>query len=197
MSAPRNPHRQQLALASLGLAAVFVVLLTVWSPETLSQGPETLAPVQVVNFPDIQRIEGSVSIRDFVPHTRFVQSSRDVVVSPVERTQTSDLIGGGVLETDGFTRLTFSLAGLVKGNVGTPGRLGALLVPDVEIARDAFLEEELYLFHVEISADLTRTSTFVASDPVTVPVAFPRYRVYLYNTSDRAVGARLFTYLSY
>lgn len=197
MSAPPSLHRWRLVLASLVLTVVLVAALTLWSPETLSQAPETLAPVMVTNFPDVQRVEGSVSIRDFVPHTHFVAPARDTVVSPVQRSQTTDLIEGGVLVTDGFTRLTLSLAGLVKGNVGRPGRLGALLVPDVDIAQDALLEEEIYLFPVEVTADLTLTSTFVASDPVTVPVAFPRYRVYFYNTSDRAVGARLFSYLSY
>lgn len=197
MSASPTRHRRRLVLASLVVAVVLTAVLTLWSPETLSQAPETLAPVTVTNFPEIQQIEGSVSIRDFVPHTRFIAPARDTVVSPVRRSQTSDLIDGGVLVTDGFTRLTLSLAGLAKGNVGTPGRLGALLIPDVEIAKDAFLEEEIYLFPLEVTADLTPASTFVASDPVTVPVAFPRYRVYFYNSSDRAVAARLFSYLSY
>jgi hypothetical protein len=197
MSDPRSAHRRRLVLASLVVVLVFVAVFGLWSPESLSQAPETLAPVVVTNFPQIQEVQGSVSIRGLVPHTRFVEPARDIVVSPVQRTQISDLIEGGVLETDGFARLTLSLAGLVKGNVRSPGKLGALLVPDVEIARDALLEEEIYLFPVEVTAELTRASTFVASDSVVVDVAFPRYRVYFYNSSDRAVAARLFGYLSY
>lgn len=196
MPEPRRSRRWKLMLASLAVAFLLAAFLTLWSPQTLSQ-PESLAPVVVTNFPDIQEVEGSVSIRGLVPHTRFVEPPQDTVVSPVERTAVNQLVDGGVLATDGFRHVVLSLSGLVKGTVGKPGRLGAVLIPDVEMAQSALLEDGLYLFPLEVTADLTPGSTFVASDPVTLPVAFPRYRVYFYNGSDRAVGARLFSYLSY
>lgn len=191
----RRPLVLASFLAALGLVASLAFLPV--GPQAPAQQGETLAPVRVTNFPKVQEIEGSVSIRGLVPHTRFVEPEREIVVSPVARTQIPSLVEGGVLKTDGFRRISLSLSGVVKGNVDRPGKLGAVLVPDVPAAREAFLEDGLYLFPLEVTADLTRNSTFVASDPVELTVAFPRYHVYFYNESDRSVGTHLFAYLSY
>jgi|GEM_PF-547293 len=199
MREPRNSRRRHLVLASIVAALGLVVSLAFLpvGPETLSQTGETLAPVLVTNFPEVQAIEGAVSIRGLVEHTRFVEPKREIVVAPVSREQTTQLIDGGVLETEGFSRVVLSLAGVVKGTVDRPGKLGAVLVPDVAAAREALFEESVYLFPLEVTVDLSRSSTFVASEPVELAVAFPRYRIYLYNGTDRAVGAQLFSYLSY
>lgn len=199
MRESRSPRRRHLLLASLlaALVLTFTLVFLPVGPESLSQQGETLAPVMVTNFPEVQAIEGAVSIRGRIEHTRFVEPEREIVVSPVSREQTTQLIDGGVLETEGFSRVVLSLAGVVKGTIDRPGKLGAVLVPDVAPAREALQEEGVYLFPLEVTADLTRGSTFVASQPVEREVAFPRYRIYLYNGTDRAVGAQLFSYLSY
>jgi hypothetical protein len=61
----------------------------------------------------------------------------------------------------------------------------------------AFEEEGKTQFPIEI-----RTSPFVvaspysASDPQRFLVAFPRYRIWLYNTSDASISTNLFAYLT-
>jgi len=185
-------------LVTLTVAAALAVAFFLASGEpTLSQPAPATQPVVVTNFPQTQNVQGSVSIRGFVPHTRFAAPEEETVVTPVARNHTNQLIDGGTLETAGFTHVVLSLSGEVKGNVEKPGQVGAVLVPDVEVARDAFLEEGIYLFPLEVAAGVRQTSTFVASGSLVLPVAFPRYHVYFYNGSDRAIGVRLFAYLTY
>lgn len=196
MTQARPGQRWKLLIASLVVAVALAGVLTLWSPATLSEPPASVAPVVVTNFPAVQTIEGSVSIRDSAHRTRFIEPQQETVVSPVPRSAVNQLVDGGVLETDGFAQVVLSLAGVVKGTVERGGSLGAVLIPDVEVARNALQEEGVFLFPLEVTAELTPGSTFVGSKPVALPVAFPRYRVLLYNGSDRAVGTRLHAYLS-
>ncbi|RMF75189.1 MAG: hypothetical protein D6738_04360 [Acidobacteria bacterium] len=120
----------------------------------------------------------------------------ETLVSPVPRESTTDLIEGGVLDASGFTSVTLSLVAEVKGDLGRPGEVGALLVPDVEVVQRAYRETGDVLFPLEVSAALRPKTLYSASNQPIYTLAFPRYRVYFYNTTRKSVSVTLFAYLS-
>ena len=116
---------------------------------------------------------------------------------PVEPKEIGRLIDGGILTMDGFTSAVLSLNGQAKGKILRSGTVGAILIPEEETVIRAFEEEGLAQFPLEVSASLsTGASRSFASTPVRLTVAFPRYRVRLYNTSDKSVTVGLFAYLT-
>ena len=150
--------------------------------------------VYVTNLPDVQRVEGQVSIREPAPHTRMVRLP-ERVVAPVDRSDANSLVAGGLVDATGFRNAVLSVAGYVQGRLGTAGKIGAVLVADEEPILQAFNEAGLIQLGLDASAAVVRTdSYFAGSEPV--QLAFPRYQVYYYNTTDRAVSVRLYAYLS-
>lgn len=185
-------------LAALGLTALLgLALWLLPGGDALSQPSDPAQPVVVTNLPRVQQVDGEVSIRGLVPHTRFVAWEEETVVSAAPRSQATQLIDGGVLETGPFRRVVLSLTGVVKGEVEAPGAVGALLIPDVEPARRAFESEGVYLLPLEVTAPVGAGDGYVASAASEQIVAFPRYRVWLYNSTRRPVGVRLFAHMSY
>lgn len=171
-----------LAAAACGLGTV---------PGT-AQEPER---VEVVNLPEVQRVDGTVTVRGPIRQTELASMEAEVV-SPVEPTATTDLVLVGTLETSGFRTVVLSLAGQVRAAFHRPGSVGAVLVPDVEIARTAFLEHGQLLFplRVEAAAEAGRGDYF-GSDQPEFPIGFDRYRVYFFNTTDQPASVKLFAYL--
>ena len=160
-------------------------------------GSREVMDVQVLNFPDPQRIRGSVTIEGPIRHGVMVRFS-DIIVPPVKPTDTTRLISGGTLVTDGFTGVVLSLSGLVKGDVVKPGAVGAYLVPDEEPIQRAFNEAGQVQFPLEVAATrVSGASAYFASGQERLTVGFPSYRVLLYNTSDKTVTVSLFGYLTY
>ena len=178
-------------------AAVIVVLgaFLVALPDGRASSDE-IQEVAVVNFPDLQQVAGTVFVEGPVRHATL-QSLKEILVSPVDRERTTRLINGGVLETDGFTSVVLSLNGRTQGKHVRSGTVGAILVPDEETVVRAFDEEGLVQFPLEVSVSLSpeEPSSF-ASDPKRLTIAFPRYRVLLYNTGNRTATVNLFAYLS-
>ncbi len=152
--------------------------------------------VEVVNLPEVQQVTGSVAVSEPIPHTRFVHFS-DVVVSPlVPRDDPNRLVSAGVLDASGFTSVVLSLGGEVKGTVPATAEIGVLLVPDDEFVADAFARGFI-LFPLAASADVPANSQpSVGSQPKRFDLAFPRYRVLLFNTSSRAVTAHVYALLT-
>ena len=93
--------------------------------------------VIVTNFPELQRIAGSVAVEGTVRHASFV-SIKDVRVPPVDPKETGRLIDAGVVATDGFTAVVLSLSGQTQGKVLKSGMVGAILVPEEETITAAF-----------------------------------------------------------
>jgi hypothetical protein len=152
--------------------------------------------VFVTNFPETQIVEGSVTVNGPFSHARLA-SVRDVVVTPVARGQTTRLADGGVIETAGFTHAVFSIAGDVKGEHFRAGRVGAVLLPDEERVEKALVEKQVFLFPIDVVARAEpENQGLFSSNPVRVPVAFPRYRVYFYNATDRTTNVTFFAYLT-
>jgi len=185
----RNVMGTALILLSGVLLAVLIVPVKAQTDE--------IQPVRVTNFPDLQRIAGTVSVEGPVRHASF-QRIHEIVVPPIEPTRTGQLIDGGIVTVDGFTAAVLSLRGQVQGRTGRSGAVGAILIPEEEEVVRVFEEEGQAQFPLEVSATLASgSSRSFASTPTRVMTAFPRYRVRLYNSSDRTVKASLYLYLTH
>lgn len=161
-------------------------------PGTAQEEPEL---VEVVNLPEVQSVDGTVTVQGPISQTRLASMEVEVV-SPVEPTATTDLVLVGTLETSGFKTVVLSLAGQVRAAYHRAGRVGAVLVPDVEIARTAFLEHGQLLFPLRVDASAeAEGGDYFASDQPEFPLGFDRYRVYFFNTTDRPASVTLFAYL--
>ena len=125
----------------------------------------------------------------------FVSFDRQVI-SPVGRDEVTRLVDIGTIATDGFKELVVSLGGEFKQGIPSSGRVGALLIPDNEIFDYLLREEGKIAFPLEaiarIPADL-QAAVFILQQQ-TAQVAFPAYRVYLYNETESTATVRLFVY---
>jgi hypothetical protein len=111
--------------------------------------------------------------------------------------ETVRLIQGGVVESDGFDAMVLSLQGQIKGEVYRAGTVGVFLLPDEEPIVRAFEEKGIMQFATEISAaGVSAASPYFSSNSSRAQVAFPRYRSYFYNTSDKTVTVNLYAYLT-
>lgn len=180
-----------LTLAAL-LAAFLLFSLPPW-PKALSHQPQA---VIVTNLPQVLPIKGKVSIVGTVRQGAIVRRI-NLIVPPVERDDVSDLVQAEDVVTDGFTGMILSLHGAVRGTIGQEGTVGAILVPDETSVLEMLREKSVFHFPVEAKVDLTRQ---VAEDDFSVQrrfdVGFPRYKVYVYNSTDRTVDVHLFVYLT-
>jgi len=152
--------------------------------------------VRVVNFPAVQKVEGKVGVDGPVRHASLVTLG-DLVVQPVEPTETGRLVDGGLLTVDGFTSVVLSLEARAGGRALRSGSIGAILIPDEEEITRAFEQDALVLFPLEVTAPLTQgTFRMTAASQARHTLGFPRYRVRLYNTTDKVVNATLYAYLT-
>ena len=151
--------------------------------------------VKVVNFPKVQSINGTVDVEEPIPGTRLVHVSEEVV-APADPKDAINLIAAGTLEARGFRSAVVSLAGQIKSNYPGSGAVGALLVPDTGFFIRAFEEDGEALLSVRIEApvDSESGSYFAVTQPQ-LQLAFPSYRVYFFNTTERPAGVNLYVYL--
>lgn len=153
-------------------------------------------PVRVVNWPAVQKIEGTVAIEGTVSHANLVTLG-EIQVPPVEPGELGRLIDGGILKADGYTSVVLSLTGRALGRGFRTGSLGAYLIPDEPEVLRVLEQESQMLFPIEINAPLNPTAMrLLASNQSRHTLGFPRYRVRLYNTTDKAVTATLYAYLT-
>jgi hypothetical protein len=184
---------KKLAVVVAAIVVVVVVLIVTPVGEVVSR---EFQEVLVMNFPDTQRITGSVTVEGLIRSAELA-AVEDNTVPPVKPSDTNRLIDVGTLDTDGKTYAVLSLAGHVKGQVGKAGTVGALLIPEIDTTSRAFNEKGQVLFPLEVEAAAEPGSTgFFGSEPSRRMLAFPRYRVFLYNTTDQAVSVDLYAYLT-
>jgi hypothetical protein len=161
-----------------------------------ARGTGDTMDVQVLNFPDPQRIKGVVTIEGPIRHADLVHLP-DIIVPPIKPADTTHLISAGTLATDGYTKVVLSLNGLTKGDVVKGGTVGAFLLPDEDSIVRTFNEAGQIQFPLEIAAkNVAATSAYFASSSERLNVGFPRYRVLLYNTTDKTATVNLFAYLT-
>ena len=110
--------RSRFAVFAL-IVAVAALLLFTPSGRVASQA---LEQVFVTNFPDPQTVDGTVGIEGPVLQSHMV-TFRQITVPPVGPADTTRLVDGGLLSSDGFPAVVLSLHGTVKGD--------AVLIPIV------------------------------------------------------------------
>jgi len=183
--------KKTILIALLTAASVALVL----SPPGAAIAEEA-RNVLVTNFPKVFPINGTVVIEGPVKHAKYT-ALRDVVVSPVNPKESVRLIQGGLVESDGFTDMVLGLQGQIKGEVFRAGTVGVFLLPDEPSIVSAFEEKGLMQFSTEVNAaGVSSASPYFASTSTRVPIGFPRYRTYFYNTSDKTVTVNLYAYLT-
>jgi len=124
----------------------------------------------------------------------FVSFERQSI-SQIPRGETSRYVSIGTVETDGFSELRISIGGEFKDSIPKTGTIGAILVPDRQPFPYLLESEGQVLFAIEVQASIGPSSgPLVFSEPVTAKVAFPAYRVYLYNDSNSVANVSVFVY---
>lgn len=182
-------RRFAIAMA-LGLG---LLLAQAPAPSSSAAEPER---VIVTNFPETQRINGAVSVPEPIPQSELVRRI-DVIVPTVGREETTQLTDTGTLDASGFTHVVIGLRGEVQGNPGRDGAVGVVLVPEEEPVLRALREEGRFDFAREVRAEVIRSDRgYFASQQRRYLLGFPRYRIFLWNTSDRSVSADLYLYLT-
>jgi hypothetical protein len=152
--------------------------------------------VNVLNWPEVQRVEGTVKVKGSMLHAKEF-AFKDVLVTPVRRAATNRFIEAGVVDAGGFGRLSISVVGEVSGEPQQAGDLGVVLVPDTRRIVRAFQEDGRFLFPLEVTAPIHGgKQVYLAGGPGRFDLAFPRYRVLLYNESDKAARVDLHLYAS-
>lgn len=116
-------------------------------------------------------------------------------VPPVQRDNVTQLVEIGTIDTDGFTDLALSIGGEFREAVPTAGHIGALLIPDIPSHIFLLEKEGKFAFPLEVKVRIQGQRLFV-SEPHTVRIAFPRYRVYLYNETRSTAAVKLYAYRS-
>jgi hypothetical protein len=156
---------------------------------------QEVRPVEIVNFPEIQNISGKVQIDQPTPHSRLIRRS-EILVSPGTLTP-GDAVALGVIDASGFTDLVLSVHGLSTDRLLSPGEVTVSLIPDEPPFVKAFEEDGLRLLAIESKASIepAATNRFIGQQ-ITARLGFPRYRVYLSNTSERSVTVDLYAYLT-
>jgi hypothetical protein len=120
---------------------------------------------------------------------------RRVTVPTAPRTQTTQLIDAGVFDCDGYKSIVVNLAGEIKDPAPKAGKVGAILVPDVDPFTQAF--QQLGLLPVTIEIDVTLkqgAGGYYMAEPKRADIGFPRYHVLFFNESGSTVTASFFAY---
>jgi hypothetical protein len=161
-----------------------------------SVGYQELSRSFVVNLKDPHPIEGTVSVGAPIPHSS-TQSLFDVVVAPAARDEPTLWTEAGTLETEGFTSVVLSFHGQFRGNPSGTGAIGLVLVPEEENVLRAFGEGEVHLALDAVAEPVPDGRQYFSGSRAGLAIAFPRYRVFLYNTTDRSAAMNIFAYLTH
>ncbi len=176
--------------------AIFMALTLALCAWPVVARASDLTPVVVTNFPDVQRIDGAVSIQGPLV-SGSLQRIDEVVVSPVGRASATRMDPRGDVTTDGYTSMVVSLVGEVKGSVDREGTFGVVLVPNDDVISRALRQDSVVLFPVEVTVEIPLGDTgWINAESKSFEIAFPSYDVYLYNTSDKSIAATVYVYLT-
>jgi hypothetical protein len=157
---------------------------------------QELQHVFVTNFPSVFQVDGTVALKGPI-RTATTLSIQEIIVSPVGPKDTLRMIQAGTITTEGFGTVVLSLTGQIKGEIVRTGTVGAILIPDEEPIARAFDEKGVMQFPLEVTAvGVSGLSPYFASNQPRYTVGFSRYRVLLYNTTDKTVNVSVFAYLS-
>ena len=181
-----------LAAAALVAGAALLLFFTP-TGQTLSQNIER---VIVTNFPEVQRITGSVNVENPIRLARMVTFG-EIIVPPVKPTETTRLVEAGTLTTDGFPNVVLSVHGVVRGEVKRTGDVGLILIPEDRMIQDAFNEMGFMHFALEaLASGVSTTTPYFASNQPRYTVGFQSYKLFMFNTTDKTVTVNVFAYLT-
>jgi len=120
---------------------------------------------------------------------------RRVTVPTAPRSQTTQLVDAGSFDCDGYKSVVLNLAGEIKDPIPKAGKLGAILVPDVDPFTQAFQQLGLLPVTIEIEVTLKAgAGGYYMAEPKRADIGFPRYRVLFFNETGAAVTANFFAY---
>jgi hypothetical protein len=183
-------------IALVGTLAVVIACIAVAVPAQAPRDVGEVVPVNVTNFPATFKVEGSVSVRGPIQDTSL-QSLGDVVVPPIKRDDTTHYVEAGTVTTDGFSYAVVSLLGEIKGQPVRPGDIGVILVPEEDRVLRALAEKGQLLLAEEAKVTpAAGGSPYFAAAPIRFAVAYPNYRVYVYNANDKAASVTIHIYLT-
>jgi hypothetical protein len=177
-------RHQILSLVTVGVLASVTTL-----------GVQELTQTFVVNLKDPHPIEGDVNVRSPIPHSDTA-SMIDLVVAPATREQTGLWTDIGPLATAGFTSVVLSLHGQLRGSTDGTGIISLVLVPDEENILRALAEGEVHLEIEAIADPVPANALYFSGSSANLPIGFPSYRVFLYNTTERSASVNVFAYLA-
>jgi hypothetical protein len=154
--------------------------------------------MRVLACPLVLAIVLSVEIAPAAAESPWFVALPGHTVAPISRSEVALLYDAGVVETDGFRDMVISFGGEFKEGPPTSGRVGAILIPDHEITRHLLQNEGVFVFPTEIVYSVGKglQGNFFMSASQDARIAFPRYRVYLYNETDSAASMSVFVYRS-
>ena len=117
-------------------------------------------------------------------------------VSPhIARTDTQLLLEVGTVETDGFTEMRISIAGEFKEAVPRSGTVGVILIPDINPFTYLLQQEGQIVFATEVKVAIGgQPGAIFYSEAVPAKVAFPSYKIYLYNDTSSAASVNVYVY---
>jgi hypothetical protein len=179
--------------------AVLVAIALLPAGRALSEQAQR---VLVVNLPARQAVEGTVSIEGPVELATPVPLTslhhREEIVPPTgPREDTAQLLPAGTLRAEGFRAVVLSVVGQMRSAHFRPGEVGAILVPDAAPTREAFDQAGRLLLPLDVSATPSPgEGGYFGASREPASLAFPSYRVYLYNTSDQPAALHLYAYLT-
>lgn len=175
----------------LAAAVATLAALTSWDRPLVADAPQA---VVVTNFPETQQITGRVVVSEPIPQTRL--ETKKALVSPSELSDTNHLTDAGTIDTAGFTHVTVSLSGILQGSAQA-GSVGVVLVPEVPEVAGALRTYGVLQFGLRAEAPIRPAQAgLFSSESVTFRLGFPRYRVLLYNATQKAADATVYAYLS-
>jgi len=183
--------RAQPFIATLALAgALFASAGSVFAQEAAQ-------PVTVINFPEVQKIEGRIGVEGTILHASTFRKLEVVVTPGSPRESPVQMVDGGWLSTEGFTAALLSLQGELRGTLGQAGQIGAVLVPREKAITEVLDERGEILFPLEVTASLTQPKQDLFSAQSHLSVAFPAYQIFFYNSTDKTAVVNLYVYLTH
>ena len=132
----------------------------------------------------------------FAQETHWFAAYEGQSVSPgIARTDTQRFVEVGTVDTDGFSELRISIAGEFKEAIPRGGTIGAILIPDINPFTYLLQQEGKIVFATEVNVPIGgQSGAIFYSEAVPSKVAFPAYKIYLYNDTTSAAGVNVYVY---
>lgn len=122
-------------------------------------------------------------------------SIEDFTVAPVLRNEVERLVDAGTIQTDGYKEMVLSLGGEVGEFPEANGKIGVILIPNQHPFDKALEYLGVLGFPIEISSTIRSQGPLIfASDQMAVRIAFPSYRVLMYNTTNKTARVWFYAY---